>query len=48
MAEIMMGGNLARLILDGNKTQTRRIGDRWLRVKVGDVLHVRGVCDGRR
>lgn len=41
MSEIMMSGVLPRLILDGHKTQTRRSGKRWERVKVGDVLHVR-------
>ena len=39
--EIMMAGRFARMILDGHKTQTRRVGARWGTVKVGDVLHVR-------
>jgi hypothetical protein len=41
MREIMMSGVLPRLILDGHKTQTRRAGKRWEKMRVGDVLHVR-------
>lgn len=39
--EIMMAGPMVRRLLDGTKTQTRRTGARWLKVKPGDVLHVR-------
>lgn len=37
----MMAGPMVRRLLDGTKTQTRRMGKRWLKVKPGDVLHVR-------
>lgn len=39
--EIMMAGPMVRRLLDGTKTQTRRTGARWLKVKPGNVLHVR-------
>lgn len=41
MSEIMMAGPMVRRLLDGTKTQTRRTGARWLKVKPGNVLHVR-------
>lgn len=37
----MMAGSMVRRLLDGTKTQTRRTGARWTKVKPGDVLHVR-------
>lgn len=37
----MMAGPMVRRLLDGTKTQTRRTGARWLKVKPGNVLHVR-------
>ena len=36
-----MAGPMVRRLLDGSKTQTRRVGARWLKVKPGDVLYVR-------
>lgn len=39
--EIMMAGPMVRRLKDGTKTQTRRTGARWTKVKPGDVLHVR-------
>lgn len=50
----MMAGPMVRRLKDGTKTQTRRTGARWLKVKPGDVLHVREAyaiitcpeCDG--
>ena len=37
----MMAGPMVRRLKDGTKTQTRRTGKRWTKVKPGDVLHVR-------
>lgn len=39
--EIMMSTALVPMVLSGEKTQTRRIGARWLKVKPGDVLAMR-------
>ena len=36
-----MATPLVPMVLDGTKTQTRRVGARWLKVKSGDVLAMR-------
>ena len=36
-----MATPLVPMVLDGTKTQTRRVGARWLKVKPGDVLAMR-------
>lgn len=41
MSEIMMATPLVPMVLSGEKTQTRRTGERWLKVKPGDVLAMR-------
>lgn len=41
MSGIMMATPLVPMVLDGTKTQTRRMGKRWLKVKPGDVLAMR-------
>ena len=41
MSEIMMATPLVPMVLSGEKTQTRRMGSRWTKVKPGDVLAMR-------